>query len=114
MHDIIAKRPVGRPKGSTMGIMERIERYRLAEMCAEMTPEVIALWTDIVRNKKLPIGLRMQAADRLMDRAYGRPAVALQVDQTTREMALKRVVHEIRWMSPDPADRSVETIPEPD
>jgi hypothetical protein len=44
MHDIIAKRPVGRPKGSTMGIMERIERYRLAEKCAEFTPQVIALW----------------------------------------------------------------------
>jgi hypothetical protein len=56
----------------------------------------------------------MQAADRLMDRAYGRPAVALQVDQTSREMTLKKVVHEVRWMPPDPADRSVETIPEPD
>jgi hypothetical protein len=33
MHQIIAKRPVGRPKGSTMGIIERIERYRLAEKC---------------------------------------------------------------------------------
>jgi ABC-type uncharacterized transport system substrate-binding protein len=23
-------------------------------------------------------------------------------------------VHEVRWMAPDPADRSAETIPEPD
>jgi hypothetical protein len=36
------------------------------------------------------------------------------VDQTSREMTLKKVVHEVRWMPPDPNDRSVETIPEPD
>jgi hypothetical protein len=114
MHEIIAKRPVGCPKGSTMGIMERIERYRLAEMCAEFTPQVIALWKQIVEDERLPHALRLAAADRLMDRAYGRPAVALQVDQTSREMTLKKVVHEVRWMPPDPNDRSVETIPEPD
>jgi hypothetical protein len=79
-----------------------------------MTPEVIDLWTSVVRNKKLPPSLRMQAADRLMDRAYGRPAVAVQVDQTTRETALKKVIHEIRWLSPDPNDRSNVIEPEPD
>src|SRR6516165_4066264 len=111
MREIIAKRPVGRPKVSTM---ERIERYRLAEKCAEFTPQVIALWKQIVEDERLPHALRLAAADRLMDRAYGRPAVALQVDQMSREMTLKKVVHEVRWMPPDPADRSVETIPEPD
>ena len=111
MREIIAKRPVGRPKVSTM---ERIERCRLAEQCAEFTPQVIALWKQIVEDERLPHALRLAAADRLMDRAYGRPAVALQVDQTSREMTLKKVVHEVRWMPPDPNDRSVETIPEPD
>jgi len=90
MREIIAKRPVGRPKVSTMGIMERIERYRLAEKCAEFTPQVIALWKQIVEDERLPHALRLAAADRLMDRAYGRPAVALQVDQMSREMTLKK------------------------
>ena len=90
MREIIAKRPVGRPKGSTLGTMERIERCRLAEQCAEFTPQVIALWKQIVEDERLPHALRLAAADRLMDRAYGRPAVALQVDQMSREMTLKK------------------------
>jgi hypothetical protein len=56
----------------------------------------------------------MQAADRLMDRAYGRPPVAVQVDQTSREMALKKIIHEVRWLPPDPNDHSKVTEPEPD
>jgi hypothetical protein len=114
MREIIAKRPIGRPKASTMGIMERIERYRFAEKCAEFTPQVIALWEQMVEDERLPHVLRLAAADRLMDRAYGRPAVAVQVDQTTREMAQKKIIHEIRWMSPDPNDRSNVIEPEPD
>jgi hypothetical protein len=113
MSEIVAKRPVGRPKGSTMGIMERVKRYQLAEKCAEMTPEVIDFWTRVVRNEKLPIVLRMQAADRLMDRAYGRPAIAMNVDQTTREMSLQKVIHEVRWLPPDPNDHSNVIEPEP-
>jgi hypothetical protein len=97
-----------------MGIMERIERYRLAEKCAEFTPQVIALWKQIVEDERLPHALRLAAADRLMDRAYGRPAVAVQVDQTTREMALKKVIYEVRWLPPDPSDHSVRIAPEPD
>jgi hypothetical protein len=39
-------------------------------------------------------------------------STVMQGDVTTTE--LKKVVHEVRWMSPDPNDRSVETVPEPD
>jgi hypothetical protein len=97
---------VGRPKGSTMGIMERVKRYQLAEKCAEMTPEVIDFWTRVVRSEKLPIVLRMQAADRLMDRAYGRPPVAVEIDATNQEMSRTKVIHEVRWLPPDPNDKS--------
>jgi hypothetical protein len=97
-----------------VGIAERIERYRLQEKCAALTDECIALRESMVRNENCPWVLRMAAADKLMDRAYGRPAVAVQVDQSTSEMALKKVVHEVRWMPPDPADRSAYIEPEPD
>ena len=114
MSEIVAKRPVGRPKGSTMNIMERMKRYQLAEKCAAFTPEVIEFWVSVLRNRKLPHGLRMQAADRLMDRGFGRPPVAVQVDQTSREMAVKKVIHQVSWLPPDPADHSTVTQPEPD
>jgi hypothetical protein len=29
-------------------------------------------------------------------------------------MSLKKIIHEVRWMPPDPNDRSAVTIPEPD
>src|SRR6516165_9947316 len=112
--ELIEKRRVGRPMTTTVGIAERIERYRLQEKCAALTDECIALWTSMIRNPSCPWVLRLEAADRLMDRAYGRPAVAVQVDQSTREMALKKVVHEVRWLPPDPNDGSAVTIPEPD
>jgi len=36
------------------------------------------------------------------------------IDATTPEMSLKIIIHEVRWLPPDPNDRSVVTIPEPD
>ena len=97
-----------------MGIMERIERYRLAEKCAETSDKVIALWLSMVENPKCPWVLRLAAADRLMDRAFGLPVRPVEVDSTSTDVSLKKIIHEVRWMPPDPNDRSVETIPEPD
>jgi hypothetical protein len=55
---------------------------------------------------------RLQADDRIMDRAFGQPLVAVQVDQTSREMAVRKI--EVRWLPPDPNDRSNYIAPEPD
>jgi hypothetical protein len=52
----------------------------------------------------------MQAADRLMDRGFGRPPVTVEMDQ--REVAVKRL--EVRWLPPDPNDTSHYIPPEPD
>jgi hypothetical protein len=112
--ELIEKRRVGRPQTTTIGINERAKRYRLAERCAEFTPQVIALWKQIVEDKNLPYVLRLMAADRLMDRAFGRPATAVSVDQTTHETSLRKVIHEVRWLPPDPNDRSAYIEPEPD
>jgi hypothetical protein len=75
-----------------MGIMERIDRYKLAEKCAAFTPEIIEFWVSVLRNGKLPHALRMQAADGLMDRGFGRPAIAMTVDQTSMEMGITKIV----------------------
>jgi hypothetical protein len=71
--ELIEKRRVGRPRTTTVGIAERIERYRLQEKCAALTDDCIALWESMVRNANCPWVLRLAAADRLMDRAYGKP-----------------------------------------
>ena len=112
--ELIEKRRVGRPKTTMVGIAERIERYRLQEKCAALTDECIALRESMVSNPNCPLVLRLEAADRLIDRGYGKPPQAVMMDTTKSETSLRKVVHEVRWLPPDPNDRSNYTEPEPD
>jgi hypothetical protein len=112
--ELIEKRRVGRPKTTTVGIAERIERYRLQERCAELTDSCIALWSSMVSNPNCPWVLRLAAADRLMDRGYGKPPQAVMMDATSQETSLRKIIHEVRWLPPDPNDHSRVTEPEPD
>ena len=57
-----------------------------------------------------PASLRLAAANDLLDRAYGRPPLAVEVDR--RQTEFKRIVHEVRWMNPDPDDHSRVIEPE--
>jgi hypothetical protein len=52
------------------------------------------------------------ATDRLMDRAFGKPAVVAQVEENKREMSVRRI--QVTWLPPDPADTSKYIPPEPD
>ena len=99
--ELIEKRRVGRPKTTMVGIAERMECYRLQEKCAELTDDCIALWSSMVSNPSCPWVLRLAAADRLMDRAYGKPPQAVVMDATTSETSLRKVIHEVRWLPPD-------------
>jgi hypothetical protein len=109
--ELIEKRRVGRPMTTAVGINERVKRYRLQERCAELTDNCIALWSSMVANENCPWVLRMAAADRLMD---GKPPQAVMMNATSQETSLRKVVHEFRWLDPDPADRSAYIAPESD
>ena len=119
-------RQVGRPRGTTVGINERLERYRVSERCAEFTDEVLNFYANVLRNplvevkrdgkkvmvRNYTVEPQLIACDRLMDRAYGKAPVVAQVDQNLREMAVQRL--EVRWLPPDPNDTSRYVAPEPD
>jgi hypothetical protein len=130
---ILTKRRVGRPKATAVGVAERIERYHLAEKCAEFTDEVIMFWVSVMRNKQVAVYVngkpltrngkqvteekytveqQFQATDRLMERAYGRPIQVMDVDQNTKEQTIRRI--EVRWLPPDPRDTSKHIEQEPD
>ena len=47
----------------------------------------------------------------MFDRAYGRPPMALTVDQTN--VGVNKLIHEVRWLPPDPQDTSKVIEPEP-
>ena len=112
--ELVEKRRVGSPKTTMVGLAERIERYRLQEKCAALTDGCIELWSSMVANPNCPWVLRLEAADRLMDRAYGKPPQAVMMDATSQERSLRKIVHEVSWLPSDPADRSRGTEPEPD
>jgi hypothetical protein len=110
-----------------MHIMERLKRWRIAEKCAEYTEEYVELLGAVLRgqpietrdrNGKLKftewpeLTDRIEAGERLMNRAFGRPAQQVEIDQTTQ--AMTKIIYEVKWLPSDPNDKSVVTVPEPD
>jgi hypothetical protein len=71
--------------------------------CDKKALQVIAA---ILMDENQSASLRLAAANDLLDRAYGRPPVA--IDATTRDLLLKKVIHEVRWLPPDRNDTSKE------
>jgi hypothetical protein len=133
MDKVIVKRPVGRPRRTTVGINERLECYRISERCAEFTDEAIAFWMKVMRNETVPVIVngkplkrngkqvmgrpytpeqQFMATDRLIDRAFGKAPVVAQVDQNKRQVAVRPI--EVKWLPPDPNDHSNYIAPEPD
>jgi hypothetical protein len=53
----LRKHGVGRPRrdGSTMGLMERIQKWRIAERCSEFTDEYVDLLARVLRGQ--PVNL---------------------------------------------------------
>jgi hypothetical protein len=105
----IAKRGPGRPPGQ-VGIADRLKRLQMAHQAAAYTDRIIALWGQVLEDENAPLQYRLICADRLMDRGYGKPAVAV---ETTQEGTTKHV-YQVRWLPPDPNDRSNYIEPEPD
>jgi hypothetical protein len=71
------------------------------EAARQYDKEALRLIASVMMDAKQPTSLRLAAANDLLDRVYGRPPIAVQVDEMSREPAPKRVI-EVRWMSADP------------
>jgi hypothetical protein len=54
---------------------------------------------------------RFETLKLMFDRSYGRPAMQMSVDQTS--VSAKKIIHEVRWLPPDPNDHSNVIEPEP-
>src|SRR5262249_12026448 len=103
-----------RPKGSrALTLLAPTgERMAFYEAARHYEQEALRVIVSVFMDEKQPAALRLAAANDLLDRAFGRPPVA--IDATTREMSLKKIIHEVRWLPPDPNDHSKLTEPEPD
>jgi hypothetical protein len=70
--------PAGRPK----------ESYEVAELAKRYTPEAMLTLAEIASDKRAPAAARVQAAEALLNRAWGRPvqAVDARIATTTVDM----------------------------
>ena len=88
--------------------------YRLVDTlpkAQQYADEIIKLYVDTMRDvEKVDLELRLKAGKWLWEAAFGKPGQAIQMDvgQATKTELI------VRWMPPDPNDRSNVTIPEPD
>jgi hypothetical protein len=87
------------------------ERMAFYEAARQYDKEALRLIASVMMDAKQPASLRLAAANDLLDRAYGRPPLAVEVDR--RQTGLTKVVHVVRWLPPDPNDHSRIIEPEP-
>ena len=70
--------------------------------------KILQLYAEWYQDEKLPIADRRAAGDRLLDRALGRPTQAVENPEEGKCTLI------VRWMPPDPNDRSNVIEREPD
>jgi hypothetical protein len=86
--------------------MEReIWAFRNPQFSASFRAEMADKLTAVFRNM-----ISMQ----ILSYAIGRPSQQVSVDSQNTELQYTKVVHQVRWLPPDPNDRSREIAPEPD
>jgi hypothetical protein len=68
-------RKPGRPKGALNKATAAVK-----EVAGEYGPEAISTLAEIMRSPEHPAAARVSAANGLLDRAYGKPTQALEVD----------------------------------
>ena len=121
-------RPRGRPVGSANpGLVDRLKRFQMQERYAQLIDKYGHEFCERVMSTKAEDGKgpdgrgyaysfweQLEVWKEMHNRAYGRPPMQVEIDQNVQEASIKKVVHEVRWLPPDPNDRSNYTEPEPD
>jgi hypothetical protein len=98
-------------KPGYMGMADRVKRYAVAEKAAQYADEIISYYAQVFRNQGEDTLVRLAAGKWLWEAAFGKPARA--ADATFNEEPQK-IVHEVRWLPPDPNDHSKVIEPERD
>ena len=76
------------------------ERMAFYEAARHYDQEALRVIASVMMDDKQPASLRLAAANDLLDRAYGKPPLAV-VGAPPRRQILN-----VRWLPPDPNDRS--------
>jgi hypothetical protein len=95
-------------------IEERVRRFRVMEATGRITPKIVGLWEKWLDNEEYSAVFRNVVSLQIMAYAIGRPSQQMLIDSMNTDVAYTKIVHEVRWLPPDPKDTSVEVKPEPD
>ena len=82
-------RKPGRPKGALNKATAAVK-----EVAGEYGPEAISTLAEIMRSPEHPAAARVSAANGLLDRAYGKPTQAVEVDANLRGEVVSKIVLE--------------------
>ena len=86
------------PKGTRVGGRQKGTPNKataaVKEIAAEYGPEAISTLAEIMRSPEHPAAARVSAANGLLDRAYGKPTQALEVDASLRGEVVSKIVLE--------------------
>jgi hypothetical protein len=83
-------------------IQERHARLTVLAYCMEKVPAIFEQYWAWFNDETLDIDRRMKVGDRLLAYAIGRPVQPMEASGESTE---KQVI-EVRWLPPDPNDRS--------
>ena len=87
---------------------DRLRRYRVMEKASQYADEAIQKHVDAMRNVPGDISNELQL--KVFEAAYGKPGQAIQVE--TPPNVQRTLI--VRWMPPDPNDRTNVIEPDPD
>jgi hypothetical protein len=99
---------LGRPR-RLLSIADRAARLQALAFCTSKVAKILEKYSEWFDDETLPIKERMNAGDRLLAYALGKPVQPVDQDLT---QTTKKIV-ELRWLPPDPNDHSRVIEPEP-
>ena len=82
----------------------------MALACADAFPKCVEFWVKHMTNEKNDFWERLACSEKLMERAFGRPSQSIEANVLEQ----RKQILEVRWLPPDPNDRSRLIEPEPD
>src|SRR3982074_1535960 len=86
---------------------QRKRRNEFAEMCQAELRGVLDLWLTIMRDPKLSLTERMQAAEKIVCRAVGEvPKAPVEDGESAGTVNNGPTLYQFQWLPPDPADHS--------
>ena len=98
------------PRRGSLTIADRYQRLAFAAACRVHEQAVIDFWFNTMMSNGADMVHRIACSKELMNRAYGMPVQVTNENVTEH----RKQILEVRWLPPDPADRSRLIEREPD